>query len=79
NFGFNDSNIEFLRAVIRMLLGTDDSDSLEIVSKPLDDYGLDETKVTSSAKTTVLIVFMIVIPLGLIIAAAIVYNRRKNL
>nr|MCR4768516.1 hypothetical protein [Saccharofermentans sp.] len=47
NFGFNDSNIEFLRAVIRMLLGTDDSDSLEIVSKPLDDYGLDETKVTS--------------------------------
>ena len=79
NFGFNDSNIEFLRAVIRMLLGTDDSDALEIASKPLDDYSLDQTKVTGSAQTMVLVIFMIVIPLGLVIAAAIVYNRRKNL
>ncbi len=79
NFGFNDSNIEFLRATIRMLLGTDDSDALQITSKPLDDYSIDQTKATGSAQTTVLIVFMIVIPLGLIIAAAVVYNRRKNL
>lgn len=76
--GYSDSNVQFIRSCVRSLLNTD-ADSIEIAPKALDDYSIDTTKATSSTVSTLIIVFMVVIPLGLVIFATIVYNKRKNL
>ncbi|MBP5262151.1 MAG: GldG family protein [Clostridiales bacterium] len=79
SYGYNDANVQFIRNCIKDVSGMDQYNSLVIATKPLDDYSIDTTKVTSTNVSVMTIVFMVVIPLALVIAATIVYNKRKNL
>ena len=79
NYGFNDGNVEFVRSCIRTLVGMSADNGITVQSKPIDDFSIDATKATSTNVTVMIIIFMIVIPLGLVATATIVYHRRKNL
>lgn len=79
SYGYNDANVQFIRNCIRDITGLNDYNNVQIQSKPLDDYSIDSTKVTSSNASVMTIVFMVVVPLALVVVAAIVYNKRKNL
>lgn len=79
SYGYNDANVEFIRGCVRDLVGLSSDNALNIESKKIDDYSIDATKATSSNATIMTVVFMVVIPLGLVIAATVVYRLRKNL
>ena len=79
SYGYNDANVQFIRNCIRDITGLNDYNNVQIQSKPLDDYSIDSTKVTSSNASVMTIVFMVVVPLALVVVAAVVYNKRKNL
>ncbi len=79
SYGYNDANVQFIRSCIKDVSGLNEYNSLIISTKPLDDYSIDTTKVTSSNVSVMTIVFMVVIPLALVIAATIIYSKRKNL
>ena len=77
NFGYNDSNVVLIRNILRSMFPSDTS--VIVPSKPLDDVSLDPAKVTLTSVNTMTIVLLVVIPLGLVIAGTVVYNKRKNL
>ena len=77
NFGYNDSNVVLIRNIIRSMFPSDTS--VIVPSKPLNDVSLDPTKVTLTSVNTMTIVLLVAIPLGLVIAGTVVYNKRKNL
>lgn len=79
SYGMNDDNVKFFKACARYLLGADSGASIEVPSRGISDYALDGQKVTETSSTVVLSVFMIGIPLLFLVAAAIVYEKRKNL
>ena len=79
SFGYNDSNVEFTRGCIRYLTGISTDNTLQVNSKPIDSYKIDSEKVTSTNNTIMTVIFMVVVPLGLVIAAVVVYKLRKNL
>lgn len=79
NYGYNDGNVEFIRSCVRNLVGLSQDSGITVESKPIDDYSIDATKATSTNATIMIVIFMIVIPFGLVATATIVYNRRKNL
>jgi len=78
SYGYNDANVEFLRNCLRDLLDISD-EGVSVAARELDDYSIDSDKATSTAVSVMTIVFMVVIPLGMVIAATIVYQKRKNL
>jgi hypothetical protein len=77
NFGFNDSNVVFTRNIIRKMLKADDSVFVE--GKALSDYSIDTQKINTNTTTILTFVLVAFLPLGLIIAGVVVYNKRKNL
>ncbi|SCW27815.1 ABC-type uncharacterized transport system [Ruminococcaceae bacterium YRB3002] len=79
SYGYNDANVQFLRNCIRDITGMNNFNNLQVDSKPLDDYSFDSTKATASNASVMTVIFMIIIPLALVIAAAVVYAKRKNL
>ena len=78
-YGMNDDNVKFFKSCARYLLGADSSASVEVPTRGISDYALDGEKVTETSSTVVLAVFMISIPLVFLVAAAFVYEKRKNL
>lgn len=76
-FGYNDTNVVFMRNIIRSMFPSDVS--VLVNSKPLEDVSLDPTKVTLNSVNVMTIALLVVIPLGLVIAGTVVYNKRKNL
>ncbi len=79
SFGYNDSNVEFTRGCIRSLVGLSSDNVLQVESKSIDDYKINAEKATSTNATIMTVIFMLVIPFGLVIVAVIVYKLRKNL
>ncbi|MCR5592667.1 MAG: Gldg family protein [Saccharofermentans sp.] len=77
NFGFNDSNVVFTRNIIRKMLKADDSVFVE--GKALSDYSIDTQKINTNTTTILTFILVAFLPLGLIIAGVVVYNKRKNL
>ena len=79
SYGMNDDNVRFFKDCARFLLGNDTNSAVEVPSRGISDYKLDGSKVTETSKTVVLTVFMITIPLVFLVAATVVYEKRKNL
>ena len=77
SFGFNDSNIVFIRNAVKNMLKADDSVYVE--GKALSDYSIDTAKVNGNSVTVMTFVLVAIIPLSLVIAGVVVYNKRKNL
>ncbi len=78
-YGLNDSNVDFFRSCIKELTNSGENASLNIATKAVDDYMLDSTKTTTSISMTMMVIFMIVIPIIMIGFAVLVYAKRKNL
>ena len=78
-YGMNDDNVKFFKSCARYLLGADSAATVEVPTRGISDYALNGEKVTETSSTVVLAVFMIAIPLLFLVAAAIVYEKRKNL
>ena len=76
-YGMNDSNVQFVRNCIRDMLNL--PSGIQVESKAIDDYSIRTSVLTSTNTTIMTVVFMIVVPLGLVIAATVVYKLRKNL
>lgn len=76
-FGYNDANVVLMRNIVRSMFPSDTS--VIVPSKPLEDVSLDPAKVTLTSVNTMTVVLLVVIPLGLVIAGTVVYNKRKNL
>ena len=79
SYGMNDDNAKFFKACARAMLGDDSNVSVDVPTRGISDYKLNGEKVTATSSTVVLAVFMITIPLAFLVAAAIVYEKRKNL
>ena len=79
SYGMNDDNVRFFKDCVRFLLGNDTNTAVEVPSRGISDYKLDGSKVTETSKTVVLTVFMITVPLVFLVAATVVYEKRKNL
>ena len=79
SYGMNDDNIKFFKACARMLLGSDTNAAVEVPTRGISDYKLNGENVTATSSTVVLAVFMVTIPLVFLVAAAVVYELRKNL
>ena len=79
SYGMNDDNVRFFKACARMLLGDNTGASVDVPSRGVSDYKLDGKNVTETSSTVVLAVFMITIPLAFLVAAVVVYEKRKNL
>ena len=62
-----------------MLLGSDANNTVEVPTRGISDYKLKGENVTATSATVVLVVFMVTIPLIFLMAAAVVYELRKNL
>lgn len=77
SYGYNDPNAVYIKGVIRDLVAADDT--VFVDSKPLANYSVDTTKVTSSSVTAMTFVMMVIIPLAFVITGTIVYRKRKNL
>ena len=78
-YGMNDYNVKFFKSCARYLLGADSSISVDVPTRGISDYALDGEKVTETSSTVVLTVFMIIVPLLFLVAATVVYEKRKNL
>ena len=78
-FTLSDRNADFVKSCVRSMLPTSAQYNIDIPVKKLDGNRLNDNKATTSAGTTVMIVFMIVLPVVLSSMAVIVYNKRKNL
>ena len=78
-FTLSDRNADFMKSCVRSMLPTSAQYNINIPVKRLDGNRLNDNKATTSAGTTVMIVFMIVLPVILSSMAVIVYNKRKNL
>ena len=78
-FTTNDRNADFIKSAVRSMLPTSAKYNIDIPVKKLDGNRLNQNKATTTVSTTVMIVFMIVLPFILSSMAVIVYNRRKNL
>lgn len=72
-----DANIVFIRNIVKDMLNIQDTVLVE--SKPLADYSLDPQKMNNNTSTLITSVFMVVVPLAMVIAGVVVYNKRKNL
>jgi len=78
-FTVTDKNADLLKAFVRTMLPKTASYNINIPVKKIDNYALGEKYATTSMATTMMIVFMIVLPIMLSTVAVIVYNKRKNL
>ncbi|MCR5339941.1 MAG: GldG family protein [Saccharofermentans sp.] len=78
-FTLSDRNADFVKSCVRSMLPTSAQYNIDIPVKKLDGNRLNDNKATTAAGTTVMIVFMIVLPVILSSMAVIVYNKRKNL
>ena len=78
-FTLNDRNADFIKSCVRSMLPTSAQYNINIPVKRLDGNRLNDNKATTTAGTTVMIAFMIVLPVILSSMAVIVYNKRKNL
>lgn len=76
-FGFGNSNVEFLKASLKAL--TNNGSSTDIPIKSINNYRIDASKVTASSVSVMTVCFMMIIPITLVIIAVAVYTRRKNL
>ena len=79
HFTLNDKNADFIKSCIRSMLPTSAQYNIDIPVKRLDGNRLSTDKATTTVATSVMIVFMIVLPVVLSSMAVIVYNKRKNL
>ncbi|MCR5615546.1 MAG: GldG family protein [Saccharofermentans sp.] len=79
SYGMNDDNIVFFKGCVRLLLGSDANNTVEVPTRGISDYKLKGENVTATSATVVLVVFMVTIPLIFLMAAAVVYELRKNL
>ena len=79
SYGLNDTNVDFLKSCLRDLTSSKQLNVLNIATKEVDDFSIDASKATSSSSTSVLVVFMIVIPVLFVAMAVVVYTKRKNL
>ena len=79
SYGMNDDNINFFKGCVRLLLGSDSSNTIEVPTRGISDYKLNGEKVTATSATVVLVVFMVTIPLLFLMGAAVIYELRKNL
>ncbi|MBR3463146.1 MAG: GldG family protein [Clostridiales bacterium] len=79
SYGYNDTNMDFLRSCLRELTDSQNFNSLNIATKNVNSYSLDADRVTTSNSTLMLIIFMIIIPFLLVSVAVIIYSKRKNL
>ncbi len=77
SFGFNDANVVFTRNIVREMLKAEDSVYVE--GKALSDYSIDTTKVNGNTVTVLTFILIAIVPLALVIAGVVVYNKRKNL
>jgi len=77
SYGFNDANVVFTRNIVRNMLKAEDSVYVE--GKALSDYSIDTTKVNSNTVTVLTFVLIAIVPLALVVAGVVVYNKRKNL
>lgn len=77
SFGFNDANVVFTRNIVRNMLKA--SDSVYVEGKALSDYSIDTTKVNSNTVTVLTFVLIAIVPIVLVVAGVVVYNKRKNL
>jgi len=75
--GSSDPNVVFIKSIISDML--DIKDTVIVDSKPIADYSLDTTKINSNTTTVMSFTFLAIIPMVLVIAGVVVYNKRKNL
>lgn len=74
--GLNDINAEFIRGLAQKMTGEEIETSVE--SKEFPNYAL--TKMPTVSQSSFISVMLVaIIPLTLLVAAALVYNRRKHL
>ena len=76
-YGFNDANVELTREVVRGMLNV--NSSIIVDSKTFADYSINDNLSTGSGVSVLATVFLIVIPFGFVVTAAVVYKKRKNL
>lgn len=74
--GLNDSNAKFISSIVLKLTGEEITSSVE--SKEFPNYALSAMP-TVSENTIISVTLVAIIPLMLLIIAAIVYNKRKHL
>ena len=79
--GMNDGNVVFLRSCVRDLLGdkANNLNNITIEGKNIADYSIDTDKATVSTVNTIMLVFMVILPLAFVVMAVVVFKRRKNL
>lgn len=76
SFGLNDLNAKFISSVVQKITGEEITSSVE--SKEFPNYALAKMP-TVSENTIISVTLVAIIPLMLLIIAAIVYNKRKHL
>ena len=76
-YGNDISNISLIRSIIRQATGV--SGNEVVASKPISDYSIDYTKISSTSVNILTICLMVVIPLTLVVLGVVIYNKRKNL
>ena len=77
NYGYGNSNVEFLKACLKAL--TNNGSSTDIPIKSINNYKIDASKVTTTSVSVMTVCFMMIIPITFVIIAVAVYTRRKNL
>lgn len=76
-YGLNDYNAQFIKNLVKNVIGM--KGGLDIESVPVADYSIDATKATTKTTAFFTFLYIVILPLGFVIAAAVVYNKRKNL
>lgn len=76
-YGLNDYNAQFIKNLVKNVVGT--KGGLDIQSIPVADYSIDVAKATTKTTAFFTFLYIVILPLGFVIAAAVVYNKRKNL
>lgn len=77
NVSTNDPNTQAIRKLVSKLVDSDVN--LDIPYKSVSDYSLDISRIDANTQATVLVVFIVAIPIVMIVLAAIVYDRRSHL
>lgn len=76
-YGINDGNATFIKNLVSSMIQTESG--LDVPSLPVADYTIDASKATTKNTAFYTFLFIVIIPMGFVIAAAFVYNKRKNL
>lgn len=78
-YGLGNSNVEFFRACVEELISSKPVTTLQVITKPIQNYSINSSDATTAMSTAMLIVFMIILPLLMVALAVIVFTKRKNL